>query len=330
MSYKANDDRYSGTMEYRASGRTGLRLPVISLGLWQNFGAGADDTRESAEILTTAFDKGVTYFDLANNYGPPPGQAETNFGKIFKDNFKPYRDELVIATKAGFDMWNGPYGDGGSRKYMIASCDQSLRRMGLDYVDIFYSHRYDPGTPLEETMGALDYIVRSGRALYAALSNYPHEQFVKAVAILTELGTPCIAHQIRYSMLVRDRGDSLFSAHRNLGVGCVSYSPLAQGLLSDKYLDGIPECAKTRPSETIQHDFIEANLSRVRALNKLAEKRGQTLSQMAIAWQLRNDNVTSVLIGVSSKKQLTENLGALGNTSFSAEENKTILRILES
>ncbi len=314
-------------MEYRRCGKSGLLLPAISLGLWQNFGAGESFGR-SRSILHEAFDSGITYFDLANNYGPPPGSAEEIFGRIFAENFKPYRDEIIVATKAGYTMWDGPYGDWASRKYLVASCDQSLRRLGLDYVDIFYSHRYDPATPLEETMGALDYIVRSGRALYAALSNYPADQFAKAVAILKKLGTPCLAHQIKYSMLVTETGDSLFGVHAKNGVGCVSFSPLAQGQLSDKYLNGIPGGSRGARDFSLTREEVEVNLPKVRLLNEIARMRGQSLAQMAVAWQLYDERVTSVLIGVSSQAQLRDNLGALGNRTFSEQELTAIGEIL--
>jgi len=326
MAYKASDTKYN-EMKYRRSGTSGLLLPAISLGLWQNFGE-VNVFNDFEKIILGAFDKGITYFDLANNYGPPPGSAEENFGRIFARNLKPYRDELVIASKAGYTMWDGPYGDWGSRKYMVASCDQSLMRMGLDYVDIFYSHRYDPGTPLEETMGALDYIVRSGRALYAAISNYPPAQAFEAFRILKELGTPCIAHQIRYSMLVRDRGDSLFELHKECGVGCVSFSPLAQGLLSDKYLNGIPENSRASRNFTLKGDFVAENTGKIGALNEIAKQRGQTLAQMAISWQLYDDRVTTVLVGVSSMKQLDDNISALANTAFRSDELETINKIV--
>ena len=327
MSYKASEGRYDA-MDYRRSGGSGLLLPAISLGLWQNFGD-VDDFEERRKILMEAFDKGITYFDLANNYGPSPGSAEKNFGKVMANEFKPYRDELIIASKAGYTMWDGPYGDWGSRKYLVASCDQSLKRMGLDYVDIFYSHRYDPNTPIEETMGALDYIVRSGRALYAAISNYPAPQAAKAIRILNDLGTPCVAHQIKYSMIVHEMGDSLFKLHKKEGVGCVSFSPLAQGLLSDKYLNGIPEGSRASRNDSLEKDFVQNNVSKVYQLNRIAEKRGQTLAQMAISWQLYDDRVTSVLVGVSSQKQLEDNLGALSNCTFSAEELKEINEIIK-
>ena len=327
MGYKASEARYS-SMEYRHSGKWGLKLPEISLGLWQNFGD-VDPYDRGEKIVLRAFDNGITYFDLANNYGPSPGSAESNFGKIVRDNLLPYRDQMVVATKAGYTMWEGPYGDWASRKYLVASCDQSLRRMGLDYVDIFYSHRYDPNTPLEETMTALDYIVRSGRALYAALSNYPEKQFNQAVEILSSLGTPCIAHQIKYSMLYREMGDSLFASHKKHGVGCVSFSPLAQGLLSDKYLNGIPAGSRASREDSLKTDYINENLGRVRALNEIAEERRQTLAQMAISWQLYDDRVTSVLVGVSSEKQLDDNLAALADTKFTPEHLKRIETILK-
>jgi L-glyceraldehyde 3-phosphate reductase len=327
MTYIPSEAQYA-TMRYRHCGRWGLRLPEISLGLWQNFGD-ADPYERGEAIVLRAFDRGVTCFDLANNYGPAPGSAESNFGRTVRDNLRPYRDRIVVTTKAGYTMWDGPYGDWGSRKYLIASCDQSLRRMGLDYVDIFYSHRHDPKTPLEETMTALDHIVRSGRALYAALSNYPEAQFNRAVEILASLGTPCIAHQIKYSMLVRERGNELFASHRRHGVGCVSFSPLAQGLLSDKYLNGIPEGSRASRNGSLSVDYVTANIDRVRALNAVAEERGQTLAQMAIAWQLYDNRVTSVLVGVSSERQLDDNLAALSNCRFSDDELRRINKILK-
>lgn len=326
MEYKASQERY-GSMEYRRSGRSGLLLPALSLGMWQNFGE-QNNYDLCCGMLLGAFDNGITYIDLANNYGPPPGSAETMFGRIFEQNLRPYRDELIVTSKAGYTMWDGPYGDHGSRKYLVSSCDQSLRRTGLDYFDIFYSHRYDPQTPLEETMGALDYIVRSGRALYAALSNYPPEVFVRAVAILRQLGTPCVAHQIKYSMLVENIGDSLFEVHAQQGVGCVSFSPLAQGLLSDRYLNGVPEGSRGSRQGSLQQEFIEANIVKVAALNDVAHARGQSLSQMAIAWQLCDTRVTSVLVGVSSFAQLHDNIAALRNTTFSPEELAQIRTIL--
>ncbi len=327
MSYKPSQARYD-KMLYRRCGKSGLQLPAISLGLWQNFGS-VNDFDKGRQILLDAFDNGITYFDLANNYGPEPGSAETNFGKVMANEFKPYRDELIIASKAGYTMWDGPYGDWGSRKYLVASCDQSLKRMGLDYVDIFYSHRYDPNTPIEETMGALDYIVRSGRALYAAISNYPAEQAAKAIKILRELGTPCIAHQIKYSMIIHNIGDSLFRLHAKEGIGCVSFSPLAQGLLSDKYLNGIPEGSRASRNGSLDRDFVNENISRVHKLNKIAERRGQSLAQMAISWQLYDNRVTSVLTGASSKEQLENNLGALSNLTFTREELQEIDAIIK-
>lgn len=326
--YTVSENRYD-KMPYRRCGRSGLLLPAVSIGLWQNFGD-VDDFDRGREILLEAFDKGITYYDLANNYGPSPGSAETNFGRVVTSDLRPFRDQMIVSTKAGYTMWDGPYGDWGSRKYLIASCDQSLKRMGLDYVDVFYSHRYDPNTPLEETMGALDYIVRSGRALYAALSNYPVDVFTKAVEILRQLGTPCVAHQIKYSMLVREMGDSLFEAQRNEGVGCVSFSPLAQGLLSDKYLHGIPEGSRASRHGSLHTDFINTNLDRVKSLNALAEQRGQTLAQMAISWQLHDDRITSVLVGVSSKAQLNDNIAALDNCNFTQKELSAIASILEN
>ena len=327
MSYKPSQARYD-KMLYRRCGKSGLQLPAISLGLWQNFGS-VDDFDKGRQILLDAFDHGITYFDLANNYGPEPGSAEINFGKVMANEFKPYREELIIASKAGSTMWDGPYGDWGSRKYLVASCDQSLKRMGLDYVDIFYSHRYDPNTPIEETMGALDYIVRSGRALYAAISNYPAEQAAKAIKILRELGTPCIAHQIKYSMIIHNIGDSLFRLHAKEGIGCVSFSPLAQGLLSDKYLNGIPEGSRASRNGSLDRDFVNENISRVHKLNKIAERRGQSLAQMAISWQLYDNRVTSVLTGASSKEQLENNLGALSNLTFTREELQEIDAIIK-
>ncbi len=315
-------------MTYRRCGRSGLLLPAVSLGLWQNFGDG-DDYARSEGIVLEAFDRGVTCFDLANNYGPPPGSAERTFGRILREKLAAHRDEMVITSKAGYPMWDGPYGDWGSRKYLVASCDQSLKRMGLDYVDIFYSHRHDPQTPIEETMGALDYIVRSGRALYAGLSNYPVEVFGRAVEILQRLGTPCLVDQIRYSLLVQERGDSLFGDHNKYGVGCVSFSPLAQGLLTDRYLRGIPEGSRAARHGSLSGQAVADAMPKVHALAKVAAGRGQSLADMAIAWQLTDERVTSVIIGVSSREQLVENLGALANTEFSAAELAEIDAILK-
>jgi L-glyceraldehyde 3-phosphate reductase len=314
-------------MTYRRCGRSGLLLPAISLGLWQNFGDGSDFDN-ARKMMLLAFERGITCFDLANNYGPSPGSAEKNFGRVMASDLAAHRDEMVITTKAGYTMWDGPYGDCGSRKYLIASCDQSLRRMGLDYVDIFYSHRHDPLTPLEETMGALDRIVRSGRALYAGLSNYPPEKFVEAVRILRSLGTPCLVDQIRYSMLVQERGDALFGLHDEHGVGCVSFSPLAQGVLTNRYLNGIPKDSRASRGGSLQAGLVRENLPKVRALNEIAAARGQSLAEMAIAWQLTDERVTSVIVGVSSPTQLEDNLRALENTAFSAQELEMIAKVV--
>ncbi|TKG90086.1 L-glyceraldehyde 3-phosphate reductase [Puteibacter caeruleilacunae] len=322
-----NPDRYKN-MQYRRSGKSGLLLPAISLGLWHNFGY-VDLFENGREMVHRAFDMGITQFDLANNYGPPPGSAEENFGKIMKFDLKAYRDEMIITTKAGYLMWPGPYGDWGSRKYLIASLNQSLKRMGLDYVDIFYSHRYDPNTPLEETMGALDFAVKSGKALYAGISNYPPDKAREAFTILKELGTPCVVHQIKYSMFVREPEKELFDVHSDEGVGCVAFSPLAQGLLSDKYLNGIPEHSRAAKSHGfLQKEAVAPTLYKVKALNELAQQRGQSLAQMAIAWQLYDNRVTTVLVGTSSVKQLEDNVEALNNTSFSQEEIDKIESIL--
>src|SRR2546429_4921104 len=298
-------------MPYRRCGRSGLKLPAVSLGLWQNFG-GDRPIETSRAILRRAFDLGITHFDLGNNYGPPYGSAETPFGRIFADDFRPYRDELVISTKAGYDMWPGPYGDWGSRKYLLASLDQSLQRMGLDYVDIFYSHRADPETPLEETLGALDAAVRQGKALYAGVSSYSAERTREAVRILRDLGTPLLIHQPSYSMLNRWIERELLAVLDEEGMGCIAFSPLAQGLLTDKYLHGIPDSSRVRSGEHFSEGLItEENLARVRALNGLAERRGQTLAQLALAWVLRDPRITSALIGVSSVEQLENNFAAL-------------------
>lgn len=326
MDYRASESRYD-SMQYRRAGKSGVVLPAVSFGLWQNFGGDASD-ETIREILFKAFDSGINYFDLANNYGPPPGSAEENFGKVLAHQFKPYRDELIIASKAGYTMWEGPYGDWGSRKYLVASCDQSLKRMGLEYVDIFYSHRYDPNTPIEETIGALDYIVRSGRALYAAISNYPTKQAAKAIKILEELGTPCVAHQIKYSMIEHEAGDSLFELHRKEGIGCVAFSPLAQGLLSDKYLKGIPESSRASKDDSLTRDYVRANIEKVKKLNMIAVRRGQTLAQMAVAWQLYDDRITSVLVGARTVNQLMENIAAQNNTYFTREELADINSII--
>ncbi|MGY1723577.1 L-glyceraldehyde 3-phosphate reductase [Blastococcus sp. SYSU DS0533] len=321
MAYPAADDRYE-SMTYRRTGRSGLDLPVLSLGLWHNFGDDMPFDRQR-DILRRAFDLGITHFDLANNYGPPYGSAETNFGRHLADDFRPYRDELVISTKAGYDMWPGPYGQGGgSRKYLLSSLDQSLRRMGLEYVDIFYSHRPDPTTPLEETMGALDTAVRSGKALYAGISSYSPEQTRRAAAILADLGTPLLIHQPSYSMLNRwiERED-LLDALADVGAGCIAFSPLAQGMLTDKYLGGVPEGSRASQGKSLSPDLLtEQTLTHVRALDGLARERGQSLAQMALAWALRDPRMTTVLIGASSVAQLEQNVGALDNLAFTDDE----------
>jgi L-glyceraldehyde 3-phosphate reductase len=317
--FVAADDRYTHT-PYRRCGRSGLQLPAVSLGLWHNFGDDKPIETQRA-ILRRAFDLGVTHFDLANNYGPPYGAAERNFGSIFASDFRRYRDELVLSTKAGYDMWPGPYGDHGSRKYLLASLDQSLKRMQVDYVDIFYSHRFDPETPLEETMGALDTAVRSGRALYAGISSYSPERTVEAAAILRQLGTPLLIHQPSYSMLNRWVEAGLLDALEEQGVGCIAFSPLAQGLLTDRYLDGVPEDSRAAQGKSLDPGQLsEANLTHVRALNKLAAARGQSLAQFALSWVLRDERVTSVLIGASSVRQLEANLGAVAAPEFTDTE----------
>ncbi len=319
MTYSASDTRYE-SFPYRRTGRSGLLLPAVSLGLWQNFGDTTTIETQRA-ILRRAFDRGVTHFDLANNYGPPYGAAEINFGRIFAEDFRPYRDELVISTKAGYDMWSGPYGDHGSRKYMLASLDQSLDRMGLDYVDIFYSHRADPDTPLEETMGALHTAVTSGRALYAGISSYSPERTREAATILAELGTPLLIHQPSYSMFNRWIEDGLLEELGDLGVGCIAFSPLAQGLLTDRYLSGIPDDSRAARNGSVQGSMINAEtLGRVRALNEIAAGRGQTLAQLALSWALRDSRVSSVLIGASSVAQLDDNLAATENLAFDDAE----------
>ncbi len=317
--YRSAEDRYDH-MPYRRCGRRGLKLPAISLGLWQNFGVDRP-LEPSRAILRRAFDLGITHFDLANNYGPPYGSAEENFGRLFAQDFRPYRDELVISTKAGYDMWPGPYGEWGSRKYLLASLDQSLRRMGLEYVDIFYSHRFDPDTPLEETIGALDTAVRQGKALYVGISSYSAERTSEAIQMLRALGTPLLIHQPSYSMFNRWIEQGLLDVLAEEGVGCIVFSPLAQGLLTDRYLQGVPEDSRVRRGEHFSEDLLtEENLERVRALNELAGRRGQTLAQLALAWVLRDPRVTSALIGVSSLRQLENNVGALGRLDFDAEE----------
>jgi len=326
--YLADEKRY-GAMVYNRLGRSGLKLPAISLGWWYNFG-GLDVFENSRAIARRAFDLGVTHFDLANNYGPPPGSAEETFGRLLKEDFAPYRDELIVSTKAGYDMWPGPYGEWGSRKYLLASLDQSLRRMGLDYVDIFYSHRPDPDTPLEETMGALDAAVRQGKALYAGISNYSPDETRRAAGILRDLGTPCLIHQPSYSMLDRWVEDGLLDVLAEEGIGCIVFSPLAQGQLTDRYLHGIPSGARASKTERVwlTPQDVEANLGKVRRLNEVAARRGQKLSQMALAWVLRKPQVTSALIGASSVQQLEDNLAALHNLEFTGAELQAIDKIL--
>ena len=315
-------------MEYRCCGRSGLRLPAISLGFWHNFGAASNFGR-ARQIVLTAFEQGITHFDLADNYGPPPGSAEETFGRILRNSLAAHRDEMLITTKAGHEMWPGPYGDWGSRKHLIAACDQSLRRLGLDYVDIFYSHRPDPETPLEETMQALDYIVRSGRALYVGLSKYPPETARRARDMLRQLGTPCVVHQLRYSMLVREPEKTLFPLFDEYGTGVVSFSPLAQGQLSERYLAGIPTDSRAAHNGFLKVTDVEHNLPKIKQLHEIANRRGESLSQMALAWQFRPGSpVTSVIVGVSSQEQLLQNLGALSAPAFTAEELAEIDRVL--
>jgi L-glyceraldehyde 3-phosphate reductase len=324
MSYDAAPDRYADKMPYRRTGRSGLKLPAVSLGLWQNFGDGSPLDAQRA-ILRRAFDLGVTHFDLANNYGPPFGSAEVNFGRLLREDFRPYRDELVISTKAGYDMWPGPYGEWGSRKYLLASLDQSLARMGLEYVDIFYSHRFDPETPLEETMGALDTAVRSGRALYAGISSYSPDRTREAQAILRSLGTPLLIHQPSYSMINRWVEGGLLDTLGELGIGCIAFSPLAQGVLTTRYLNGVPADSRAaRNGSLSQEQLSDKTLHHVRALNEIAAGRGQSLAQMAVSWVLRDQRVTSALIGASSVTQLEENLAAAAKTTFTAQEIETI------
>jgi L-glyceraldehyde 3-phosphate reductase len=317
--YTPAEDRYE-RMTHRRTGRSGLLLPAISLGLWWNFGHDRP-LETSCAIVRRAFDLGVTHFDLANNYGPPYGSAEENFGALMRQDLRPYRDELVISTKAGYDMWPGPYGDHGSRKYLLASLDQSLARMGLEYVDIFYSHRFDPETPLEETMGALDTAVRAGKALYAGISSYSAEKTREAAAILRDLGTPLLIHQPSYSMLNRWIEPEILDAVGELGVGCIVFSPLAQGMLTDKYLGGIPEGSRASRPTSLSPDLItEEALAKIRALNEIASGRGQSLAQMALAWVLRDERVTSALIGASSVAQLEDNIAAIERLAFTADE----------
>jgi L-glyceraldehyde 3-phosphate reductase len=326
MTYVPAEDRYDGRMPYRRCGRSGLKLPAISFGLWNNFGADRP-LETSRAILRRAFDLGVTHFDLANNYGPPYGSAERTFGLIMRDDLRPYRDELIISSKAGYDMWPGPYGEWGSRKYLLASLDQSLDRMGLDYVDIFYSHRFDPDTPLEETMGALDTAVRQGKALYAGISSYSAARTAEAVAIMRGLGTPLLIHQPSYSLLNRWIEVDLLDVLDREGLGCIVFSPLGQGMLTDRYLDGIPEDSRAAQNTFLKRDFLsEDNLGRVRALNEIASGRGQTLAQMAVAWTLRDPRVTSALIGASSVEQLEDTLRAVRHLDFSGDEIEEIDR----
>jgi L-glyceraldehyde 3-phosphate reductase len=325
MSYRAGENRYDNH-SYRRVGRSGLKLPAVSLGLWHNFGDG-DPFDRQRDILRRAFDLGVTHFDLANNYGPPYGSAEANFGRHLKNDFRPYRDELVISTKAGYDMWPGPYGEWGSRKYMLASLDQSLSRLGLDYVDIFYSHRPDPDTPLEETMGALHSAVQSGKALYAGISSYSPERTAEAARILADMGTPLLIHQPSYSMFNRWIEDGLLDTLGDLGVGCIAFSPLAQGMLTDRYLNGIPEGSRASKGRSLNPGLLtDQAVGQIRELNDIARGRGQSLAQMALAWALRDHRVTSVLVGASSVAQLEANVGAVANLEFGADELAEIER----
>ncbi len=332
MQYIASENRYD-KMEYRRCGNSGLKLPAMSLGLWHNFGH-IDILENARNILKVAFDNGITHFDLANNYGPPAGSAEENFGRIYKDNFVPYRDELIISSKAGWGMWAGPYGDFGSKKYLVASLDQSLKRMGLDYVDIFYHHRPDPDTPLEETMGTLDLMVRQGKALYVGISSYQPEEAAKAFAILKELGTPCLIHQPKYSMFDRWVENGLMDVLADNGVGCIPFSPLAQGLLTNKYLEGIPagsRAASHRGNGAVDEDAItDEKINKVKLLNNIAEERGQNLAQMALAWILKDPRVTSVLIGASKPEQVLDSVKCLENYQFSTEELARINSILNN
>jgi len=328
--YIANEQRYD-TMQYRRSGKSGIKLPLISLGLWHNFG-GVDTFENGRAMVRRAFDLGITHFDLANNYGPPPGSAESNFGEILRLDLKPYRDELIISSKAGWGMWPGPYGDWGSRKYLLASLDQSLKRIGLEYVDIFYSHRPDPETPIEETMGALDQAVRSGKALYAGISSYDAKQTAAAAKILRELGTPCLIHQPRYSMFSRWVEDGLLDVLGSEGIGGIAFCPLAQGLLTDRYLRGIPvDSRANKPHGFLKkNDIDEHRLRQVRALGEVAADRGQSLAQMALAWVLRDARMTSALIGASRVEQIEQNVAALANLAFSKDELARIDTILSS
>jgi len=325
--YQPCEKRYQ-SIPYNRCGKWGLKLPAVSLGLWHNFG-GADIFENGRAMLRRAFDLGITHFDLANNYGPPPGSAEENFGKILKQDFLPYRDELIISTKAGYLMWPGPYGEWGSRKYVLASLDQSLKRMGLDYVDIFYSHRPDPDTPLEETMMALDQAVRSGKALYAGISNYPPDMTREASRILKELGTPCLIHQPKYSMFVRWVEEELLDVLEAEGIGCIPFSPLAQGLLTDRYLEGIPHDSRAAREVFLKLEQVQSASGRVKRLNELAQQRGQSLAQMALAWVLKDKRITSVLIGASSVKQIEDNVASLQKLHFTEQELQAIEDILQ-
>jgi L-glyceraldehyde 3-phosphate reductase len=329
MTYVASPNRYKN-MQYRRCGKSGIQLPAVSLGLWHNFGH-VDVMENFRKILHLAFDSGITHFDLANNYGPPPGSAETNFGKLLKEDFSAHRDELIISTKAGYHMWDGPYGEWGSKKYLVSSLDQSLKRMGLDYVDIFYHHRPDPDTPLEETMSALDLIVRQGKALYVGISNYQKEEANEAIEILKKLGTPCLIHQPKYSMFERWVEGGLMDVLDAEGVGCIPFSPLAQGMLTNKYLHGIPEDSRAaKESGFLQTSQITPErLEEIKQLNELAKQRGQSLAQMALSWILKDPRVTSVLIGASKPEQLADSLKCLDNIVFSAEELKKIETILK-
>jgi L-glyceraldehyde 3-phosphate reductase len=326
--YQASEKRYD-SMVYNRTGKWGLKLPAVSLGLWHNFG-GVDVFENGRAMLRRAFDMGITHFDLANNYGPPPGSAEENFGKYMQLDFRPYRDELIISTKAGYLMWPGPYGEWGTRKYLTSSLDQSLKRMGLEYVDIFYSHRPDPDTPLEETMMALDQAVRSGKALYAGISNYPADMTREASKILKQLGTPCLIHQPKYSMFERWIEDGLLDVLEEEGIGCIPFSPLAQGLLTDRYLNGIPEGSRASKSwGFLKPEQVDPAIEKVRKLNDIATSRGQSLAQMALAWVLKDKRITSVLIGASSVRQLEDNVAVLENLAFSDDEIDMISNILE-
>lgn len=328
MHYIPSPARYQ-SIPYRRCGKSGVKLPAVSLGLWHNFGH-VDDMENARRILRLAFDSGITHFDLANNYGPPPGSAEENFGRILRQDFFGHRDEMIISTKAGYLMWDGPYGEWGSKKYLIASLDQSLKRMGLPYVDIFYSHRPDPETPLEETMSALDLVVRQGKALYVGISNYRNEDAARAISILKDLGTPCLIHQPKYSMFERWVEGGLLEILEQNGVGCIPFSPLAQGLLTDRYLHGIPDDSRAnKPQGFLKKEQVtDAMLTKIRRLNEIAQQRGQTLAQMALAWLLKDERVTSVLVGASRPEQLSDSLKCLGNIRFDQSELSAIGAVL--